>query len=60
LHVQDFYGKGYFFSSKAEYGESSVKIKKKGLILAITPVKSIKRMIFKEGDIFSLIKGSIS
>jgi hypothetical protein len=49
MFVQDFYGKGV------------LKIMKKGLILAITPLKSIKRVLFKDVNIYVLsIKGAIS
>jgi hypothetical protein len=48
LIIRDFYGKGGTFSA-SKYGEISIKIMKKGLILAITPVKSIKKVRFKRG-----------
>jgi hypothetical protein len=47
--------------SASKYGEISVKVMKiKGLILAITPVKSIKKADIYRGNMFSLQKGSIS
>jgi hypothetical protein len=36
--IREYYGKGVLFSA-SKYGEISVKTMKKGLILAITPVK---------------------